>query len=74
MVAAAFYHGNDRQNLGVFIAIARRHRVSMDEIRGWSIAERVADGVTEFLDELRRTHRARARAGNGRALRRGARR
>lgn len=76
MVAAAFYHWNDRQSLGVSVAIAHRHRVSMDEIRRWSVAERAVEGLTEFLDELRRTHRLPAcgRAGSGRPLRRGTRR
>ncbi|OLC12525.1 MAG: hypothetical protein AUH29_16175 [Candidatus Rokubacteria bacterium 13_1_40CM_69_27] len=63
---AAFYHWNDRQSLEVAVAIARRHRLRMDGIRRWSVAERSADRFAEFLQELRRAGTRRAR--RGRAL------
>ena len=55
---AAFYHWNDRQSLGVAVAIARRHRVQLLKIREWSRREGHAHRYATFLDALARARRA----------------
>ena len=52
---AAFYHWDDRQSLSVAVAIARRHRLDLDVIRRWSMAEGHPERFEEFLAELDRT-------------------
>lgn len=61
---AAFYHWNDRQSLGVAVAIAVRNRVSLAKIRDWSRSEGHEDRFKVFTFELGRARvAARTRRG-----------
>lgn len=46
---AAYYHWNDQQSLFQAILVAQRHKISMDEVRRWSLAE----GKLEEFDRIK---------------------
>lgn len=58
---AAFYHWNDRQSLGVAVAIALARRIDTGRVRRWSAAEGFTDRFEEFRAEVRRARARRSR-------------
>ena len=52
---AAYYHWNDRQSLGVAVAIAMHNRIRLATVRQWSLGEGHGDGYRVFVAELKRS-------------------
>lgn len=63
---AAYYHWNDRQSLGVAVAIAMHNRIRLATVKRWSLGEGHGDRYRIFVAELKRSRLAAA----GRAKRR----
>jgi|ERR1041385_1872514 hypothetical protein len=51
---AAYYHWSDQQSLLQAILVAQRHKVNIDEIRKWSLAEGKLTEFEKIKDKLAR--------------------
>ncbi len=60
---AAYYHWNDRQSLGVAVAIAMHNRIRLATVKQWSLGEGHGDRYRIFVAELKRSRLAAAGRG-----------
>ncbi len=51
---AAYYHWGDRQSLLQATLVAQRHKIKLDEVRRWSIAEGKLEEFERIKDKLAR--------------------
>lgn len=58
---AAYYHWNDRQGLNQAVWIAEMHPVKLDEIKSWSLKERMSEKYEDFLSALKKEPRERGK-------------
>ena len=58
---AAFFHWHDRQSLMTAVAVARRRKVDLEAMRGWSDREGASAAFAEFLALLGNSCRKRIR-------------
>lgn len=49
---AAYYHWGDQQSLAQAVLVAKRHKINMDELRRWSLAEGKLDEFERIKSRL----------------------